>query len=318
MQKMIISNKNDKIEMTKLAIGHRGLSDPSTHNFVKWTFDSYLDAGGNCIDTARLYEGGLGERAVGQYLKGRQRDKIVLISKCAHYDRSVPNAPHRLAPEDIRSDIDTSLSELDTDYIDIMFLHRDDIKRPIDEIMPVLHEYVKAGKMRQLGASNWTAGRIAAANKFAEENGLTPFSVSQLHYSLGLTTPGASNDNSHVIMDDIEYSWYKETKFPVMAWTAGAQGYFAKLAAGETPHPGTLARYDWVPENHQRLKKVIKLASELEKPVSAVVLAYIMCDYEVPSCAITAFSKEHQFHEAMAATEITLTRQQRRYLESGQ
>jgi len=315
MQKIIMSNAAHTLSVTKLAVGHRGISSEKYSAFTKWYFDAYLDAGGNCIDTARLYEDGQAERAVGEYLKGKQRDQIVLVTKCAHYDRKIPNAPQRLAPGDIRNDVNTSLSELDVDYIDILFLHRDDIRRPVEEIMATLHEFVQAGKARLLGASNWTAGRIQSANQFAKENGLTPFSVSQIHYSLGLTTPAQSGDLSHLIMDDTERYWYTDAGFPVMAWSASALGFFSKFAAGEELNRGSMARYGWLRENYLRAERAKALAAELGASVGAVALAYLMCDPDVPTCAVTSFSQEKQYEEAIEATKISLTSDQRKYLE---
>jgi len=311
---MTLSNKLHTIEMTKLAVGHSGISFPEKSEFVKRYMDAYVDAGGNCVDTARLYEFGNGERAVGDWLKTKSRDKIVLVTKCAHYDREVYPIQHRLAPDEIRADVETSLRELDADYIDVLFLHRDDIKRDVSEIMPTLHEFIKTGKVRVLGASNWTAGRIAAANKFANENGLTPFSVSQIHHGLGVTTAAQSGDLSHVIMDNIEYSWYKDSKFPVMAWSATAHGFFSKLAAGVELNPWVAQRYGWLKENFRRAERTKLLAEELGVSVGAVVLAYLMCDENVPTTAIASFSKFEQFEEAVEATRIELTEEQRKYL----
>jgi aryl-alcohol dehydrogenase-like predicted oxidoreductase len=252
---------------------------------------------------------------VGEYLKGKQRDKIVLVTKCAHHDLSLKYAPPRLAPEDIRGDFETSLSELSVDYADVLFLHRDDIKRTVEEIMPVLHEFVKAGKVRILGASNWTGARIQEANRFALENGLTPFSISQLHYSLGLTTPAASADWTHLVMDNIEHSWYAGTKLPVMAWSASAKGFFSKVAAGEELAAACTARYAWLEENHRRAERVKTLAAQLGASIGAVVLAYLMCDEDVPTCALVSFSRKEQYEEAIEAAKLVLTKEQRRYLE---
>ena len=314
MKTITLSNKLHTIEMTKLAVGHSGISIPEKSEFVKQYMDAYIDAGGNCVDTARLYEFGNAELEVGEWLKGKSRDKIVLVTKCAHFDREVYPIQHRLASDEIRADIETSLHELDVDYIDVLFLHRDDINRDVSEIMPTLHEFVKTGKVRILGASNWTAGRIAAANKFANENGLTPFSVSQIHHSLGVTTAAQSGDLSHVIMDDIEYSWYSDEKFPVMAWSATAHGFFSKLTAGEELNPRVANRYSWSQENFRRSERAKSLAEELGVSVGAVVLAYLMCDENVPTTAIASFSKFEQFEEAIEATKVSLTQEQRKYL----
>jgi len=311
VERITLANERHRIDITKLVVGHAQRKDLA---FVHSYLDEYLDVGGNCIDTARLYDHGLGERMVGDYMKTKQRDKIVLVTKCAHFDSNFYPIRHRVSEEHIRSDVETSLRELGTDYIDVLFLHRDDIKRPVAAIMPVLNQLVQDGKVRIIGTSNWTAGRIQEANQFAMENGLTPFSVSQIHHSLALTTAAQSGDLSHVIMDDIEYSWYKDTKFPVMAWSSTGKGFFSKQVAG-IPLIGSGKRnYGWLPENFRRVERVKELARQHGASIGAVVLAYLMCDEAVPTAAVAAFSKQEQFDEALEATRLHLTEDERKFL----
>ena len=316
MKTITLSNKKDSLEMSQLAVGHGGIGHPEQGKFSRWYLDEYFAAGGNCIDTARLYGEGTCERHVGEYIKKYPRDKVVVVTKCAHYDRSQPII-HRLAPDDIRFDINTSLVELDVDYIDVMFLHRDDIHRPVEEIMTTLHEFVKAGKVRMLGTSNWTAGRIQAANDFANANGLTPFSVSQIQYSLAVTTPGMTDDLSHVIMDNIEYHWYKDNKFPVMCWSATGHGFFSKLASGGEQMEWVRKRYNWTQENYRRFDRIKKLSEELNVSVGTLAVSYLMSDEDVPTIPIVGFSRAEQFEETMLALNVHLTREQRRFLEFG-
>jgi len=311
MQTMLLSNAQHQLHVAKLAVGHAGCKDLG---FLYSYLDEYLDAGGNCIDTARMYDHGLAEEVVGAYMKTKQRDKLLVVTKCAHYDTNFYPIQHRVSETDIRSDVETSLRELDTDYIDVLLLHRDDIKRPVEAIMPVLHQFVQAGKVRIIGTSNWTAGRIQAANQFAAENGLTPFSVSQIHHSLALTTAAQSGDLSHVIMDDIEYAWYRDTKFPVMAWSSTGKGFFSKLANGVPIGARGQQYYGWLAENHRRVDRVKELARKHNASVGAVVLSYLMSDEAVPTAAVAAFSKQAQFDEALEATKLHLIEAERAFL----
>ena len=312
MQKITLSNGQDPIEIAKLVVGHAGCKDLA---FLHSYLDQYLAEGGNCIDTARMYDVGLAERIISDYMKTKQRDKVVLVTKCAHYDRNFYPIRHRVSEEYIRSDVETSLRELRTDYIDILFLHRDDIRRPVEAIMPILHQLVKDGKVRMIGASNWTAGRIKEANKFAEKSGLTPFRISQVHHSLALTTAAQSGDLSHVIMDDIEYAWYKDEAFPVMAWSSTGGGFFSKRAEGLV-EPGTKRErnYGWLAENIRRVDRVKELAAERGASVGAVVLSYLMSDESVPTAAVVAFSKQKQFDEALEGARLHLTEAERKFL----
>ena len=315
MKTVTISNAAHTVRMAAIVVGDNSVSDPARQQFAYRCFDQYLERGGNCFDTARVYGGGGSEAALGAYLKGKPRGRYLVSTKCGHHDMGQPPKP-RLSRAEILSDADQSLRALGCGYADVLFLHRDDIYRPVEEIMPVLHELVTAGKARILGASNWTAGRIAAANGFAAENGLTPFSVSQVLYNLGLTTAAQTGDLTHLVMDGAELRWYTDNQFPVMAWTATGKGFFAKAAAGLPMKPHASQYYAWLPENFARAERAKRLAEELGAPVSAVVLSYVTSG-PVPCAGVTAFSSEEQLDETMRAADLTLTAAQRGYLETG-
>lgn len=315
MKTVTISNKRHTINMSQIVIGDNGIADPAKQKFARWCFDSFLERGGNCFDTARIYGGGLSEAALGEYLRGKPRDRYLISTKCGHHNMAKPPIG-RLSRQEILSDADESLRALNCEYTDVLFLHRDDIYKPVEEIMPVLHELVTAGKARILGASNWTAGRIAAANAFAEENGLTPFSVSQILWNLGLTTAAQTGDLTHCVMDGAEHTWYAANSFPVMAWTATGKGFFAKTCAGFPMSDHAVQYYAWLPENTERANRAKILADELGVSVSAVVLNYVLSG-PVPGIGVTAFSSEKQFAETMQAADFLLTKQQRTFLENG-
>jgi aryl-alcohol dehydrogenase-like predicted oxidoreductase len=315
MRTVTISNDIHSVQMSCVVIGDNSVSSPAKQAFAYGCFDRYIERGGNCFDTARLYGDGESEAALGAYLKGKPRDSYILSTKCGHHDLGQPPLG-RLGRGDILSDADTSLKMLGCGHTDILFLHRDDISKPVEEIMPVLHEIVTAGKARILGASNWTAGRIASANRFAEENGLTPFSVSQILYNLGLTTPAQTGDLTHVNMDEAERAWYTAEQFPVMAWTATGKGFFAKAAAGLPMKPHASEYYSWLPENFERAKRAAILAEKLNVSVSAVALSYVTSS-PFPCAGVTAFSSYEQLEETMQAAELVLTPSERRFLETG-
>ncbi|MCL1808093.1 MAG: aldo/keto reductase [Oscillospiraceae bacterium] len=315
MKTITISNNLHTIQMAHIVIGDNKVSEPDQRRFAYWCFDQYLERGGNCFDTARVYGGGESETALGVYLKGKPRDSYLVSTKCCHHDMGCPPIS-RLSRENILADVDASLKALGCGYADVLFLHRDDIYTPVEEIMPVLHGLVTAGKARVLGASNWTAGRIAAANGFAQANGLTPFSVSQALFNLGLTTAAQTGDLTHLVMDEAELSWYKHTQTPVMAWSAIGKGFFAKTGSGQPMKQHATDYYAWLPENFARAERVKTLAEELNVSPSAVALGYVL-SAPFPCAGVTAFSTEEQLSETMQAAAFALTDDQRTYLETG-
>lgn len=305
----------DSMEITKVMIGVERLGLEKTQKECFAFIDRYLDAGGNCIDTARLYNAGETDRVLGEWFRqSGKRDKVILCTKGSHND---PSGRSRLSKEEIVGDMDAALRDLRLEYSDIHLLHRDDVSLPVSEIMPVLDSLVKSGKTRAVGVSNWTASRIVEANRFARENGLSPLVASQINYSLAVTTPAATGDLTHITMNSVEYGWYRETQFPVMAYSSKARGYFIKMAAGEPiTRPGVLRYYDNFPENHRRFERICRLSKELGVSVSALCVAYVLCD-GLNCAALLTISKLSQMEDCFAGHDLHLTPEQLNYLNNG-
>src|SRR5437660_3499940 len=143
--------------------------------------DGVFELGCTTFDTAHVYGSGDNERTVGRWIRERGlREKIVLIGKGAH-----PNSDRqRVTPWDISSDLYDSLARLQTDYIDLYLLHRDNPAVAVGPIVEVLNEHLAAGRIRAFGGSNWTPERLQQANTYAIEHGLTPFAASSPNFSL--------------------------------------------------------------------------------------------------------------------------------------
>lgn len=304
-----------EITDVSLGAGNRGLPENDASHFA--IIDRYRELGGVCLDSARKYANGESDVALGRYLKSRGcRDAVILCTKGNHPADTAAMHVSRLSPAEIREDLELSLAALGTDYTDLHLLHRDNPRIPVEEIMPILDTLVKEGKARAVGCSNWTVGRIAEANAFAVENGLTPFSLCQLHFSLAITTPAQTRDVTHVTMNDIEFGWYKETQFPIMGFGSQGRGYFARLATGEPMKPGCKMYYDYIPENRRRAKRLETLAGDLGVSLPSVAMAYVR-DNALNASALCGFTKMEQLEQAMEALHFTLTPEQIAYLETG-
>ncbi|NNF57181.1 MAG: aldo/keto reductase [Rhodothermaceae bacterium] len=150
--------------------------------------DRYVEAGGNFLDTANLYQNGSSERILGELLQD-DRDRFVLATKYTlHAGGEGPNAAgsHR---KNLMQAIDASLERLDTDYIDLLWVHAWDELTPIEETMRGLDDLVRQGLVHYLGVSDWPAWAVSAANAIATARGWTPFSALQIEYSLIERTP---------------------------------------------------------------------------------------------------------------------------------
>src|SRR5690242_10564048 len=180
------------LDVSRLCLGCMTYGESARGNHT-WTLDEAssrplirqaLDAGINFLDTANVYSDGTSEEFVGRVLKEHgQRDAIVLATKVHGRMHAGPNGAG-LSRKAIMSEIDHSLRRLGTDYVDLYQIHRWDPTTPIEETMEALHDVVKAGKARYLGASSMYAWQFAKAQHVAERHGWTRFVSMQNHYNL--------------------------------------------------------------------------------------------------------------------------------------
>ena len=150
--------------------------------------DAFVEAGGTAIDTADVYSewadghtGGESETVLGEWLAARpgMREKVSIATKV-----SMKSDRKGLAPENIRAALDESLERLQTDYIDLYYAHRDDESVPQDEVVTAFAELVADGRVRQLGASNFSGDRLRSAVTLAAAHGVVGFTVAQDGYNL--------------------------------------------------------------------------------------------------------------------------------------
>ncbi len=145
--------------------------------------DTYIDRGGNFIDTANIYTNGSSERFLGEFLQGR-RDRVVLSTKYSlNTDPTNPNAGgnHRRS---LTRAVEDSLKRLDTDYIDLYWLHAWDYRNSIDEVLRALDDLVRQGKILYIGLSDTPSWVVAEGQEIAKLRGWTPISAIQIHYNL--------------------------------------------------------------------------------------------------------------------------------------
>ncbi len=183
---------NTGLDVSKICLGAMSFGDPVNwiHKWVLEEADSRpiikgaLDLGINFFDTANVYSIGRSEEILGAALKDyAKRDEIVLATKVHQKMFDGPNGGG-LSRKHIMSQIDQSLKRLQTDYVDLYIIHRWDYNTPIEETMAALHDVVKSGKARYIGASAMHAYQFQKANYIAEKNGWTKFVSMQNHLNL--------------------------------------------------------------------------------------------------------------------------------------
>jgi len=285
---------------------------------VNALLDDMYELGINVFDTAENY--GLSEVCLGRWMKERRnRDKLVLISKGCHpYERD------RVTPEDLRHDIEQSFERLGTDYIDIYFMHRDDLKVDVGPMVEILNEYKKAGKIGVFGGSNWTHERIQEANDYAARHSLTPFQASSPNFGLCdqigdpfgggagcVTISGRAGEEARM--------WYRKTKMPVFAYSSLGRGFFSGRV--KSAHPGKAAgvldefavKGYCYPENFERLRRVEQLAQEKNCTVPQLALAWVLAQPLNVFPLVSASAKERMMQN-LAALEIRLTAEEASWL----
>ncbi len=180
------------LEVSRICLGCMSFGDPGRGNHP-WTIGEdaarpiirqALEAGINFLDTANVYSDGSSEEIVGRALSSfARRDEVVLATKVHGRMREGPNG-QGLSRRAILSEIDHSLRRLGTDYVDLYQIHRFDPRTPIEETVEALHDVVKAGKARYVGASSMYAWQFQKMLHVAERHGWTRFVSMQDHYNL--------------------------------------------------------------------------------------------------------------------------------------
>jgi aryl-alcohol dehydrogenase-like predicted oxidoreductase len=180
------------IRVSELALGSMTFGDdwgwgasPETSARI---LELYAEAGGNFIDTANAYTGGRSETIIGSALKGR-RDRFVLGTKFSLQTRPGDLNTAGNHRKNLVTSLEASLRRLDTDYIDLLWVHARDTLTPLPELMRALDDQVRAGKVLHVGVSDWPAWEIAQANTLAELRGWSPFVGVQMRYNLLSRSP---------------------------------------------------------------------------------------------------------------------------------
>jgi aryl-alcohol dehydrogenase-like predicted oxidoreductase len=244
--------------------------------------ETYLDAGGNVLDTAEIYAAWLpngehrSETFLGEWLRKRKdRDQVIVSTKGAHPRLDAMDKP-RMSKPVVESDLNSSLRRLGIDCIDIYWMHRDDPGTPVEEIILMLEDFRKAGKIRHSGLSNWTQPRAEAARVAAEKLGVECFVGIQNQWSLA-KADASKGDKTWAYTDDSFVNWHARHNIAAFPYTTQANGYFRRLENGTLDLASESVRALFhSPENQGRYKRIKTLQSATGLSVGAIVLGYLL------------------------------------------
>lgn len=281
--------------------------------------DAFYARGGRFLDTAHVYSDWIpgtrsrSEKTIGAWFRSSGlRDQMVIATKGAHPPLTNLHQS-RMSPADIHTDVTESLEYLQTDRIDLYWLHRDAPALPVSDIIEPLNEHIRAGRIRYLGCSNWHISRIREANDYAAAHGLQGFVANQPMWSLAVPDLANWPDQTLVAMDATGINFHRETQMAVVPYSSQAQGYYTKLDSGKALGGGTQKLYD-SPTSRARLPKAQELAKKYGVGVTQIALAYLMA-HPFPVFPIVGCKNIAQLDDSLEALGVTLTAEDVAYLD---
>ena len=297
------------ITVSKLCVGCMSFGKAGTMH--DWTLDEptseqvikhALDLGINFFDTANGYSAGTSEEYLGRAIKRNvARDQVVIASK-VYFNEG------RLSRKAILREIDGTLSRLGTDYLDLYIIHRFDYDTPIEETMEALHDLVKAGKVRALGASAMYGYQFYNMQLAAKEHGWTPFSAMENHYNLLYR-----EDERELI------PICKQMGVSLMPYSPLAAGHLARASwTSETLRGRTdrvaRGKYDRMEQQDMQIvKRVSDLAQKYTCNMSQIAIAWQWA--KGIASPIIGATKARYFDDAVGAFDLHLTPEDIAYLE---
>lgn len=278
-------------------------------------FGTYLELGGNVIDTARVYQDwvpgeiGRSERVVGDWLhRSGKREQIILMTKGGHPKNTEPTDDihiSRMSDADMRKDLELSLRALQTDWIDVYFYHRDDISQSIEDEIETMESFVKEGKIRYYACSNWTAERMLEADRYCREHGYRGFVADQAFLNIGMHHMNPLSDDTLTYLRGNIANYHRNSPNNLaIAYYCSADGYFHRyLRHGSDDN----ATYD-TPGNRMVANKLKELADSRNTGITQALLGYALCQ-DYPCMALYGPSSPERIADAMKTLEIPFTKE---------
>jgi predicted dehydrogenase/aryl-alcohol dehydrogenase-like predicted oxidoreductase len=285
-----------------------GFEDFRTFSSGAILLDAFFEAGGNLFDTGYVYGGGYTEKLLGEWLQNRGvREQSVVIGKGAHSPLCYPDV--------IGKQLDQSLDRLQTDHVDVYFMHRDNPDVPVGEFVDAMDREVKAGRIRgPFGGSNWTMARMDEAIAYAERTGKQKPGALSNNFSLAEMLvpiwPGCVTAST-----DEWKAWLAARQMPNFAWSSQARGFFTDRARRDKRDNEEMVRVWYSEQNFQRRDRAIELAQRLGKSPIHVALAYVLAQ-PFPSIPLIGPRTLGELEDSLQALDIALSSNDLDWLEA--
>ena len=306
---------NSGLVTTELALGTMLFGENSKRSTpeeeAKQIMDHYLEAGGNHIDTANVYAGGKSEEIIGKHLKTKRKGLIYATK--VRFPMGKDHNEQGLSRMHIIEAVNDSLKRLQTDYIDLLYVHAWDPLTPVQESMRALDDIVTAGKVRYLGVSNYKAWQVMKAQGLADHLGYHKFIAGQYQYSL--------------VKRDIEFEFtdlFQNEGIGLVPWGPLGGGFLTGKYSKGKPTSGRISTTEdhteesWdrrnTQQNWQILEYVQELAQQYQTTASQVALAWLRAKSVVSSVIIGARTLE-QLKDNLSAAHLNLKTEQVSHLD---
>lgn len=307
-----IEIKNTALSVSPLCLGTNMMGTAMNQAQSNALLDKFAALGGNFLDSARGYGDWVpdapkaaSERAIGAWLKDKNRADFVLSTKGGMFDMRKGDWVPRVTPEAIEIDLAESLDHLGVETIDLYWLHIDNPAVPVAPLIDALIAHQNSGRIRYFGASNWRPERIAEAQAYAKSVGHAGFAAVQPFWGLGVPNPegAAAAGYGFYYADGLQA--VHET-LPMIPYSGQSRGFFTKLAAGEAGIREDLKAMYLNDTNRLRLAAVEKLAAKHHVALNVVVLAYLTSQ-PLQTIPIIGASSPAQIEESVAAAKLKLS-----------
>jgi 1-deoxyxylulose-5-phosphate synthase len=266
------------------------------------TLDAYVEAGGNCFDTAHCY--GANSNILGAWIRSRHAEKkLVFLNKGNH-----PYGSPRFSAQFTRVDILENHDRLCIDHTDLYVFHRDDPSVPIEEVVDWMNELIKEGYVTAYGGSNWNVERIAAGNAYAEKSGKQGFSVNNPNLTLAENVKPLWD--GCVTIDPESRKWHEQSQLALFSWSSAARGYFAEVddAHVNESYDSTTSR--------ARRERAKELGQKYGLSATQIALAWVL-NQPYPTFALCGLRKKTDVVENCAVADFVLSKEEVAYLEHG-
>lgn len=291
-----IKLKRTDLEVSRLCFGTMTFGKPVDQAGAIRMIDRCIDEEINFVDTANVYQTGISESMLGEAMRGK-RDKLIVATKVRGKMGDGPDESGLSRRAIIRA-IEDSLKRLQTDFVDLYYLHQPDYAVPIEETLAAMEELVKQGKIRYPGTSNYSSWQVCEMQWIAQKGGYTPASVSQPMYNL--------------LARGIEQEYLpmaKKYDVTVIAYNPLAGGLLTGKHSQATIPPGT--RFDnnsmyqdryWHPQNFAAVEKLKRVSESVGRSLIDISLNWLL-HHTQTNCLLLGATRMEQLEQNLAACE---------------